>query len=74
MLDLWEILKTMRGLERHAENHRTKHITEIMDIASWHNLIKTSVDKTLDEDLQSEEILQVLKAFTVKSEHNCERA
>ena len=42
-----------------------------MDIASWHNLIKTAVDKILDEDLQSEEILQELKAFTVKSEDNC---
>ena len=66
-----KMFKTKRGLDRHEGNHRAVHSVEIMDVTSWHNLIKTAVDKIVDEDLQSDEILEELKAFTIKSEDNC---
>ena len=60
-----KILKTKRGLERHEENHREKRSVELMDNTSWQNLIKAAVDKLIIEDLQSDEILEELKYFTL---------
>ena len=67
-----KILKTKRGIERHEENHRLKNSIEILDINCWHVLLKSAVEKVIDEDIQSDEVLEELKTFNGDcKDNNC---
>ena len=68
-----KILKTKKGLERHEERHRLKSSIKLFDVECWHRLIKSAVEKLIEEDLQDNEVLSELKSFSVdcKDDHSC---
>ena len=59
-------LKTERGLNRHKARHEEKKAqssSKLLDVITWKQLIETSINKIVEEDLQCDSILEELKAF-----------
>ena len=56
-------LKTERGLKRHVGKHSEGKDVPVMDVKCWKNLVQAAVDKIIEKDLQSDEILCELRSF-----------
>ena len=69
-------LKTERGFKRHKERHaeKTSQSSEVLhplDPPTWKILIQKSINNIVDEDLQSDNILDELKGCILSNTEQC---
>ena len=60
-------LKTKRGLEKHVESHSSGKYVQVMDVSCWQKLLNDAINKIIEEDLQSDDILIELRNFSIDS-------
>ena len=60
-------LKTERGFNEHKQKQAESTTAQLFDAVVWKQLIQKSINKVVEEDLQCDNILEELKAFSLTS-------